>query len=276
MADVQQPIIFSLSHSKNVQLTSYIFWQWFRRDFLSRYRGTVIGTLWPVVQPLAQMLVFTLVFHEFFGMRWPHAHSNQHSAIEYGINVFVGLAVFTYFSEVLNRSPHALLAQPNLITKVKFPLLILPAVTVALAALHILIATALVLPFSLSSAHVLGLLLLPAWLAPLVLYGLGLAWCLSALNLYLRDIGHSATPVSNLILFLSPVFYPASTIPTKLAWINSVNPIAWASELLRGLLMRGQWPDPSTWLIHLTISLLIAWTGMRLFNRLKPGFSDVI
>lgn len=259
-----------------MKLNLYIFWQWLRRDLLTKYRGSVLGSLWAIVQPLAQVLVFTLVFHEFFGMRWPQSNNIQHSAVEYGMNVFIGLATFTFFAEILSRSPQSLLAQPNLVSKVRFPLLILPTVTVSVASLSILIAIFFILPFNLRTIHWMSVFFLPIILLPILLYGLGLAWCLSALNLYLRDIGHVTTPFSNLLLFLSPVFYPASSVPERMAWLNIANPIAWAAELLRDLVSRGEPPNFRLWICHTIASLLLALIGLRLFDKLKSGFSDAL
>jgi len=130
----------------------FLFVQWFKRDLAGRYRGSWLGLLWPVVQPAAQIAVFTLILHGFMQVRWPVSGEalgqGPSDAWLYALNVLAGLTVFNFFAEVLGRAPSAILSQPNLVTKVRFPLLLLPAVTVGVALVHVGIgAAALDRPF---------------------------------------------------------------------------------------------------------------------------------
>jgi lipopolysaccharide transport system permease protein len=207
---------------------AYLYWQWLRRDLAGRYRGSLLGLAWPVLQPLSQILVFTLVFHQFMRMRWPAA-GGEGSALDYALNVFAGMAVFNFLAEVLNRAPAAILGQPNLVTKVRFPLTVLPAVIVGAAALHLVVGAVAVslAMIAFRDASVLALLL-PLFLLPMLLYGLGLALGLAALGVYLRDIAQVMPALTSLLMFLTPIFYPATLFPPQAGHRRRA---AWAGRL---------------------------------------------
>ena len=128
----------------------FIFSQWLKRDLLSRYKSTLLGFLWPVLQPILQLIVFTFILHEFMGIIWDSSDENSllnigisgqfksNGAFFYAFNVLIGLSIFNFFAEVLSRSPAALLNHPNLILKVKFPLELLPCIVVSSAFIHII------------------------------------------------------------------------------------------------------------------------------------------
>ncbi len=253
----------------------YLYWQWLRRDVAGRYRGSVLGLLWPVLQPLTQIFVFTLIFHEFMQMRWPSAGSSD--ALTYGLNVFAGLAVFNYFSEVLSRAPAAILSQPNLVTKVRFPLALLPAVTVGAALVHIAVGSVALVLLSALFLHVSWVMLwLPLFLLPLILYGLGLALLLASLGVYLRDIGQIMPALTSMLMFLTPIFYPLTAIPDYLKPWFELNPIGWGAQALRSLLLEASLPSLTALGLHAGASILLLLLARWLFTRLEKGFADVL
>lgn len=259
---------------------SFLFVQWLKRDLEGRYRGSWLGMSWPILQPMAQIAVFTLIFHGFMQVRWPAANGaifGTGSAWDYALNVLAGLAVFNFFAEVLGRSPSAILAQPNLVTKVKFPLLLLPLVSVASAVTHIgagvlvLLASA-VWSGSLSWAAI-GVL---AWLVPVLLYGVGLSMLLSSLGVYVRDISQIMPALTSLIMFLTPIFYPLSAVPEALRDLFALNPVAWAAESLRAALLSGEMLHFTDWGLHLAASLALCLIGVLTFQKIRGGFADVL
>ncbi len=261
----------------------FLFTQWFKRDLASRYRGSWLGILWPLVQPLLQIAVFTLIFHGFMQMRWPLATQAGSSATSseawtYGLNVLAGLAVFNFFAEVLGRSPSAVLSQPNLVTKVRFPLVLLPTVTAATALLvHVGVGcVALILASGINGTWSYRMAWLPLWLVPVVLYGAGIAFLLASIGVYVRDIGHIMPSVTSLLMFLTPIFYPLESVPASLRRLFELNPIAWAAESLRNLLLKNQMFDISGFFLHLVISAAVLAVGIWTFKQLEPGFSDVL
>jgi lipopolysaccharide transport system permease protein len=259
----------------------FLFVQWFKRDLAGRYRGSWLGWLWPVLQPAAQIAVFTLILHGFMQVRWPAANETlgpgQSSAWSYALNVLAGLTVFNFFAEVLGRAPSAILSQPNLVTKVKFPVLLLPLVTVGVALVHVGIGAAvLVLASAATGSLSLQVAWLPLWLMPVVLYGMSLAFILASLGVYVRDIGQATPAITSLLMFLTPIFYPMAAIPANLRELFEMNPVGWAAESLRGLLLEGHSLDLTSWSGHLMVSAIATGIAFWVFCQLQEGFADVL
>jgi lipopolysaccharide transport system permease protein len=263
----------------------FVFTQWLKRELAGRYRGSWFGLAWPLLQPLAQVAVFTLIFHGFMQLRWSHAElgvgGGTVNGVDprwlYALNVWAGLAVFNFFAEILGRGPVAVLSQPNLVTKVKFPLLILPMVTVSSALVHIMVgAVVLWLASLLIGSASLHVLWLPMWLLPVLLYGSALACLLASLGIYVRDLVQATPPLTSLLMFLTPVFYPLAAVPESLRPLFLVNPLTWAAEALRDLLLLARPLDLSAWALHLGLSALALVIAYAVFQYLKTGFSDVL
>ncbi len=263
----------------------FLYWQWLQREVAGRYRGSLLGMLWPILQPAVQIVVFTLIFYEFMHMRWPALASTsapaENGALVYALNVFAGLAVFNFVAEILSRSPVAVLSQPNLVTKVRFPLPLLPAVTTGAALVHVVVGTGTiaVLATATGISPLITLpqaLLVPLILLPLLLYGLGASVLLSSLGVYVRDIGQVMPAVSSLLMFLTPIFYPLSAVPASLRNAFALNPITWGAETLRSLLLGGQWPAIDVWSGHFLVALAFAALSFFIFFRIQKGFADVL
>lgn len=251
----------------------YVYRQWLLRELQLRFRSSAVGVGWLVLQPVVHILLFTLVFYKFFQVRWP---TGDGSAAEYGLQVFIGLALYTFIADVINRSPGSVWTYPYLVTKVRFPLALLPAVVVGASGVQLALALLITLPFAAMREVNVQVLLLPLCLLPLLIYALAIAWLLGAAAVYLRDIGHLAPSVSSLLLFLTPIFYPSSMVPGGMRWLVHLNPLAWAAEAARGILMQGVAPHWGGWGVHLLAScalLLFAWW---FFRRVQPGFADVL
>lgn len=254
----------------------YLYWQWLKRDIAGRYRGSLLGLLWPVLQPITQILVFTLIFFEFMKMRWPGVGING-TALGYGLNVFAGLAVFNYFSEILGRAPASVLSQPNLVTKVKFPLMLLPSVTVGAALVHIVVGAGVLILVAVATGQLhWGMLSLPLYLLPLYFYGLALSWLLAGLGVYLRDISQIMPALASMLMFLTPIFYPATFVPDRLRPWFELNPIGWGAQALRAILLESTQPAGGTLLGHAGASIALAVMARWVFKRLEKGFSDVL
>lgn len=259
----------------------YLYRQWLRREIHGRYRGSILGIGWTLLQPMMQLLVFTLVFYHFMGVRWPTADSSFASGVvgagHYGLQVFVGLIVFNFTAEVLNRAPQSILGQPNLVTKVRFPLILLPAVTVGAAAVQALISVGLAMVVApIWGSITIAWLTVPAVLCILGLYALGLAWWLAALGVYVRDVAQIMPAVTSVLMFIAPVFYPGSLFPPSWLWMVWANPVAWAMETMRSVLMQGQMPNASLFLGHGVAAFTVAMLGHLWFQRLRQGFADVL
>ncbi len=256
-----------------------LIWQFARREVLSRYRGSLLGLGWSFLTPLLMLAVYTFVFREVFNARWPSsAPGNGDSDFTFALQVYAGLIVFNFFAEVLGRAPRLVLDQPNLVKKVVFPLEILPWVAILAALFHLAVNLVVLLGAVLLVNHSLPitLLALPLVIAVFIPLLLGLTWLLAALGVFLRDIGQLIGMVLTALMFLSPVFYPAQSLPERWRPLLAFNPLTQPIEQLRRVTLEGLWPN---WLVlggYAMLALMTAWLGARWFAATRKGFADVI
>lgn len=253
----------------------YLISQLARRDVLARYKGSVLGLGWGLLFPLLILLSYTFVFRSVFKARWP---GGGDSTEEFALQVFTGLVVFNLFSDLLNRAPRLVLEQPNLVKRVVFPLEILPWVAMGSAMFH----AGLGLIILLLGVAAVGPGLTPwALLTPVVIMAcvpflLGMAWLLSGLGVFIRDISHFMGPALTMLMFMSPVLYPVSSLPKGFAGLLWLNPLTVPIENLRYLLLKGQGPDWGTLAIYTLAGLVFAIFAYRFFDRVRPAFADEV
>ena len=250
-------------------------WQMARREVEARYRGSSLGLFWSLANPLMMLAVFTFVFAVVFQARWGQ---DTTSTFGFAIITFAGLIVFNLFGEVVLKSPTLITLQPNLVKKVVFPLAILPIVALFAALFHAAVALVLLLvvqTFFGSGFHATALLV-PLFLMPLVLFTLGISWFLSALGVYVRDIGQIVSPLMTMLMFLSPIFYPVSALPEWIRPMAAVNPLAMTIEQVRDALILGRGPDVGAWVLAACCSVVIAAAGFAFFRKTRKGFADVL
>ena len=257
-------------------LQRQLFFKLLRRDFAERYRGSYLGVLWSLLLPLLSLLVFTFFFGVIFKTRW--AGRGDGSLNDLVLILFVGLALYNFLAECLGRAPSLILSHQNYVKNVIFPLEMLPAVMVA-SALLTLVATLLVillLQVILGAGLTWTILLLPGIVLPLVLFVLGLSWFLSSLGVYVRDIQQLIVPLVQLMMFLSPVFYPIDALPESIRPWLQLNPLALVIEQTRGIVLFGEPPAWLPYLLCLSASSLAAMLGAYWFVRTRKGFADVL
>ena len=252
-----------------------LIWQFARREVLARYRGSLLGLGWSFLTPLLMLAVYTFVFRVVFKARWGTGGGDD---FEFALQVYSGLIVFGLFAEVVNNSPRLVLNQPNLVKKVVFPLEILPWVTVLAGLFHVALNLVVLLVAAAVSRGGLPItvLALPFVLVPFVPFLLGLSWFLGSLGVFVRDVGQIAGLVVSLLLFLSPIFYPVSSVPVRWRPLLHANPLTPVVEQLRRVTLEGLWPDWTQLLVTLVIASAIAWLGARWFSATRNGFADVI
>lgn len=245
-----------------------------RRDVLGRYRGSLFGLAWSLLSPMLMLAVYTIAFHELLGARWPGADGRA----GFAVMVFVGLMLHGMMAEVLVRSPSAVSGQPNFVKKLVFPLTVLPLVTLGSALFHSLLGLAVLAVSPLVGGPSLHLtaLLLPLLLLPYLLLLSGISWALAAIGVYVRDISQLGGLVATIMLFLSPIFFPATAIPAEYRWLVSLNPLTFIVESARGLFFDGRLPDPVSLVAYSFVAAAVAFIGLVTFRRLRPGFGDVL
>jgi len=251
-----------------------------RRDIAGRYRGSSLGVLWSLLNPLLMLLVYAFVFGSVFQSRWEgmSGQPGSTSLVGFSVVLFTGLLVFQLFAEVVNRAPSLITAHANYVKKVVFPLELLPVVTVGSALFHAAIGFALVI--AAKGLYMGGLpatvVLLPVVLLPLVLMTLGLAWLLAAVGTYLRDIGQVTASIVTALMFLSGVFFPRSALPEWMAQWVVFSPVTLPMEMAREVVVFGVVPDWSAYLTYSAVSILVAVLGAVAFAGLRRGFADVV
>ncbi len=231
-----------LSLVRTVAVQRELVFELVRGDIAGRYRGSVLGLLWSLASPLLLLGAFTFVFGTIFQSRWG---SGAVGHGEYALLLFPGILLHGLMAEAVTRAPGLVTAVPNYVKKVVFPLELLPLVAVAVALFHALIAF-VVLVAALVIVHgglPVTALALPLILLPYVLLILGVTWILAALGVYLRDISQIMGLVTMLLMFLSPVLYPASALPQPYRTWLWLNPLTLPLEETRGALIEGRWPE---------------------------------
>jgi lipopolysaccharide transport system permease protein len=235
----------------------------------------MLGVFWSFLNPLLMLAVYTFVFAEVFGLRWSQTSTNR---MEFAIVLFAGLLVFGVFSECVSRAPGLVVANPNYVKKVVFPLQIFTWVTVFTALFHFCIGLLVLLSAILFVQGGIPptALLLPLVLLPFLLFCAGLTWFLSALGVYVRDIGQVVGVAISAMMFLSPLFYPVSAVPAAYRPVLYLNPLTFPIEQVRGVLVWGKAPDWPLLSVYMGCCLLVALAGLGWFNRTRRGFADVL
>ena len=241
-----------------------------KRDIKVRYKQTVLGGLWAIIQPVFTMIVFTLFFGRLAKM--------PSDGIPYPIFVYAGLLPWTYFANALIASGNSLVGSANLITKVYFPRLIIPA-SASLAGLLDFFIAMLVLGVMMVYYQFLpgyGILLFPALVALTFLCAVGVGLWLSALNVEYRDIRYAIPFVVQLWMFVSPVIYPVSMVDEKYQWLLALNPMGGVITAFRASLLGHQPIDWFLLIISAVIIVLLFLTGIFYFKRMEKTFADVV
>jgi lipopolysaccharide transport system permease protein len=250
------------------------------REIGMRYKGSVLGVLWSLLTPLLLLCVYTFVFGHVFQSRWPSdaAGDETGSMGRFAIILFIGLTTFQLFADSTTRAPSLILGHKNFVKKVVFPLEILPIVQVITSLFQYAVSISVVFAVLLITQGSLSVwaLFLPVIVAPLVILIVGLTAALSAIGLFLRDIGQFIGTAVSAMLFLSPVFYSREALPPLMARIYLFNPITIPVEQTRNVLIWSRPPDFVLLGAYTLVSLTVAVVGFAMFQKLRRGFADVL
>lgn len=247
-----------------------------RRDIAGRYRGSVMGVLWSLINPLLMLAIYTFVFSVVFKARWQTGGEQSHA--DFAVILFAGVIVHTLFAEVASKAPTLITGNPSYVKRVVFPLEILPVVSLLSALFQAGISLVVLLAAQLLMAGSIPLtapLVAVVWL-PLLIFSLGTCWWLAALGVYIRDIAQAIGVVLTVLLFISPAFFSVQSLPETIRpWVQ-VNPLTLPMEQTRDVLIWGNLPDWSAWGIYTAIMMIFAWLGFAWFQSIRRGFADVI
>lgn len=241
------------------------------RELKARYYTSFLGFLWVLIVPLSTLAIYTFVFSVILPSAWQ-------GSTPYAFILFAALIPFNLFSEVVNKAPTIVLTYPNYVKKVVFPLHVLPIVALGSAFVDSLVSIALLLVGILLFSHGLQLttLLLPLAYLPLLLVTLGISWFLSALGVYIRDVGPAINIFTRLYFFLTPIVYPLERIPQRYRWVMKLNPLALVTDGFRNIILWGQplnWTEWFAWVLAGTVLTIL---GYYWFMKTRMGFADVL
>ena len=251
--------------------------QMVRRSVAVRYKGAVLGILWSLAHPLLMLSVYTFVFGFVFKVRWGTEHIAT-GEVPFPLIMFCGMAIFNIFAESVNNSAGIITGNPTYVKKVVFPLEILPFSAV-LTSLIFSLAWIVLLVFGMilfvQELH-WTIVLFPLLVFPLFLFTCGFAFLVASLGVYLRDIQYIVGIITQILFFMTPIFYPISLVPEQLRWVLEYNPLSCFVEETRKVILFGMLPDWTVYGICLAVSYIVFQLGLNWFSKTKKGFADVL
>jgi lipopolysaccharide transport system permease protein len=236
-----------------------------KREFQSKYNHSILGAAWTVLNPLAMILVYTIIFAEVMRAKLP----GSDSSFAYSIYLCAGILHWGLFAEITSRSTNVFLDNANLIKKISFPRICLPVIVLCNAALNFAVIFALFTAFLLLSGNFPGwafFALIPLWLV-LALFSLGLGTILGVLNVFFRDVGQFFTIFVQFWFWFTPIVYTASILPERFRPLLAYNPLAPLIAACQGILVHGAWPNWPSLLPGTLMALALCLLGLVLFRR---------
>lgn len=246
-----------------------------KRDIDSRYKGSLFGLFWAIINPLFLLGIYTFVFGVIFKSRW---EGISDSITSFSITLFIGLITYNIFSESVSKSPWLITSNQNFVKKILFPIEILSIVNLfsSLFTFSMSFLAWLVMSLIFDQKVSLEILLLPFLIIPISIFSLGCSWFVSALGVYLKDIGQIISMLIMILLFASPVFYPMSSIPSDYQFLMKLNPLAQGIQMVRDVCIYNTLPNLGQFIYSMILSLVCALLGLSFFKKVKKGFPDVI
>ncbi len=248
-----------------------LFWVLAWRDVSVRYKQTVIGAAWALVRPFLTMVVFTVIFGKLAGL--------PSQGAPYALLVFAGILPWTFFSTALADASNSLIGNANLISKVYFPRLIVPAASVVVAFVDFIIGFFILVGLMIWYQYPPGwpMLLLPGFVMLTFLASLGPALWITALNVKYRDFRYVIPFIVQLGLYVSPIGFSSSIVPEQWRLLYSMNPVVGVIDGFRWCVLGG---ESRLYLPGFLMSILVAafflWFGLRQFRKMEASFADLI
>ena len=243
-----------------------------RRELESKYRNSVLGAAWTVIQPLAMVAIYTLVFSQVMRARIPGADST----FAYAIYLCAGILTWGFFAEIVTRGQTIFVDNANLIKKLSFPKICLPIVTVLGASINFAIIFAIFTAFLAVTGNFPGwpFLAIGPVLAIQVALAIGLGVTLGVLNVFFRDVGHAFAIVLQLWFWFTPIVYPLQILPDWMQSLIRLNPMTGVVGAYQDILVAGTWPRWADLAPAAILGVVLCILGMRLFARRSGEMVD--
>lgn len=245
-----------------------------KRDSLGRYKGSVLGLLWPMINPIGHLFLYTFLFSIVLKVRF----GDNGSTSNFALYLMTGLLPWSAFAEALSRSSTVILEHPNLVKRVVFPLQILPLVTVFSALFTEFVAFSILLVGVLIINHGLPptILYLPLIIASQIMLTAGISWLVGSLSVYIRDIRHLMALALSAWMYGTPIVYPATALPESIKFILWINPMAGIVLDYRRVVLEGLAPDWQRFGVYTTVAFIVCVIGFTFFEKTKKSFADVM
>ena len=250
-----------------------------KREIESRYKGSFLGIMWSIVNPLLMLSVYTLVFSKIFKSRWGNLGADGFDdPTQFAVNLFAGLIVFNIFAECANKGPYLISSNPNYVKKVVFPVEILGIATAGSALFHGIISLLILISIRILNGEGVSpsVMVLPILWGSYIIGITGMCWILSLIGALIKDIGQIVGSVVSIMMFLSPVFYPTEMIPQGIKWIADINPLAYIIGETRKILFDGEIPNIGKLTVFIVISFVTSEISLGILKRKQKGLGDVL
>lgn len=260
---------------KTIYKNNYLARQLIKKDIQQRYQGSILGILWSFIVPILMLVIYTFIFSEVFQAKWDIDTSDKY---QFALVLFCGLCVFNLVGEVMNRSTVLIASNTNYVKKVIFPLEIFPVVITFSALFTCLISFGILIVAKLIIYHNVSptLYLIVLMFIPLVILAVGLGLFISAISVYLKDMGNAISVIVTVLMYLSPVFFPLSAVPENFRGVCEVNPMTYIIENFRKVVLYGEMINWRFYIISCLVALVFYFVGKIVFMRAKEGFADVL
>lgn len=248
------------------ELLYFFIW----RNIKVRYKQTVLGGAWAIIQPFLTMIVFSIFFGRLAGI--------PSEGVPYPIFAYTALVPWTFFANALSQASNSLLEHERMITKIYFPRLLLPLSAVLSGLIDFAISFSILIGMMLwyRFTPTLGILLLPFFILMATLTALGVGLWLSALNVQYRDVRYVIPFLVQFWLFSTPIAYPSSLVPEAWQFLYGLNPMAGVVEGFRWALLGTASISPELLMASLITMFLVLMSGLYYFRKMEETFADVI
>jgi lipopolysaccharide transport system permease protein len=249
-----------------------------QRDLEARYKGSILGNLWPLINQLSTLLLFTYVFSVILKVKLSLRGLPENN-LTFGLWLFAGLIPWIAFTSGFTQAAGSVINQANLVKKVVFPLALLPLVPVFSAFIESSLGLMLLILLVGTSTQVVHstLWLLPLVWLPQLLLTIGLGYLVAGSTVFLRDIPQTLGVLTNLWFYLTPIVYPISAIPEQWrTWLLWLNPFAVIAEVYRDLVLVGEVKHWGEWGVASVVSVVMFYVGLKCYQKLCPAFADVL
>lgn len=251
-----------------------------QRQLTAQYKGSVFGNLWPLLQQIAFILIYTYVFSIVLQVKLgDRGIPMENSKIGFGLWLFAGILPWSVVTGGLNKACRSVISQKTLVQKVIFPIELLPLVPVFVAFIESTVGSVALIGMVMLLTQTVypTFFLLPLVWLPLLLFTAGLGYFVAGLTVFLRDVPQSLTVILRLWFYATPILYPAILIPAAVRpWMLYLNPVAAIVGMHRDIILVGEISHWLEWLVATLISALLFAGGFYCYEKLRPAFADVL